>query len=368
MSLAGDGVSDELFFFLWAKNELPSSRPQQERHDPHHHAQHAPAWHLPQTVVYKASSPCAWYFTSAQTGKILKKSKHNLLSRRIEEEFTKQTLAGDIVAYYLTLPNAFQEEDDQPFPAPAAASSPSSSSSSSSPPAAGDIRRTGASGAGSPPFGTGTGSAAGNDDDARIEYFDRAGLHRFLFNRSKDCGLLQQFIEPQGPRNSVIRAIWSPKLCIAERRLNLRNIWDRRYGLYERAVTYEGPDHHSQATPLKGHVLSTLIQHVCKELVEHIAEITFQKQRIARCVLNFKMDSRGRLFFLWSSSIRLEDSSTPITTPPPPLPSSMSQPLKKHQRPQHKQQQQHQQFASLGPPHSTTSPPLFPLLGRFLFF
>jgi hypothetical protein len=161
MSLAGDGVSDELFFLLWAKNELSSSSgPQQERHDPHHRAQHAPAWHLPQTIVFKASSPCAWYFTSAKTGKILKKSKHNLLSRRIEEEFTKQTLAGDIVAYYLTLPNAFQEEDDQHFPA---ASSSSSSSSSSSPSDTGGIRRTGASGAGSPSFGTGATGAAGNE-------------------------------------------------------------------------------------------------------------------------------------------------------------------------------------------------------------
>lgn len=99
MSLAADGASDELFFLLWAENEWPSSRPRQERH---HHAQHAPAsipWYLPHTVVYKASSPCAWYFTSAKTSNILKKSKHNVLSRRIEEEFTKQTLAGDIVAH-----------------------------------------------------------------------------------------------------------------------------------------------------------------------------------------------------------------------------------------------------------------------------
>jgi len=254
MSFAADGASDELFFLLWVKNEWPSSRPRQERH---HHAQHAPAsipWYLPHTVVYKASSPCAWYFTSAKTSNILKKSKHNVLSRRIEEEFTKQTLAGDIVAHNLTLPNAFREDDNQFVSAQPAASS------SSSLPAPG---------------------AAGNDDDARIDYLDRAGLHRFLFNRSEDCGLLQQFIEPQRPRNAIIRAIWSNKLCNAERRVNLHNIWDRRYGLCERAVTYEGPNHYSQATPLKGQVLFTLIQQVCEELVKHIADITLQKQRIA---------------------------------------------------------------------------------------
>lgn len=44
----------------------------------------------------------------------------------------------------------------------------------------------------------------------------------------------------QGTHNSMIRAIWSPKVCLMERRANVRHIFDRRFGLYERAVTYEG--------------------------------------------------------------------------------------------------------------------------------
>ena len=45
----------------------------------------------------------------------------------------------------------------------------------------------------------------------------------------------------QGPRNAVIRTIWSPKVCLVERRTNRHAIHDRRFGLYERTVTYEGP-------------------------------------------------------------------------------------------------------------------------------
>lgn len=43
----------------------------------------------------------------------------------------------------------------------------------------------------------------------------------------------------------MIRAIWSPKLCMIERRTNRRKLHDRRYGLYERAVTFEGEDYFS---------------------------------------------------------------------------------------------------------------------------
>lgn len=39
---------------------------------------------------------------------------------------------------------------------------------------------------------------------------------------------------------AIVRAIWSPKVCLLERRLNTKQLHDQRYGLYERAVTYEG--------------------------------------------------------------------------------------------------------------------------------
>jgi hypothetical protein len=48
-------------------------------------------------------------------------------------------------------------------------------------------------------------------------------------------------------------------------------------------------DYHSKVTPLKGNILATQVQRICEEIVEHVAEVTFQKQRIARIVLNFKV-------------------------------------------------------------------------------
>ena len=113
----------------------------------------------------------------------------------------------------------------------------------------------------------------------------------------------------QGPRNAVIRAIWSPKVCVVERRTNRHGIHDRRFGLYERAVTYDGPDHHSEATPLRGTLLVGKLERVCQELAAHVAAVTGQRQRIARCVLNFKVDAQDRIHFLFSSSIRLQQAA-----------------------------------------------------------
>jgi hypothetical protein len=44
---------------------------------------------------------------------------------------------------------------------------------------------------------------------------------------------------------AMIRAIWTPNMCLLERKNNLRKLHDTRYGIYERAVTFDGADAYS---------------------------------------------------------------------------------------------------------------------------
>lgn len=57
-----------------------------------------------------------------------------------------------------------------------------------------------------------------------------------------------------------VRAIWSPKVCLLERRVNKHQLQDQRFGLYERACTYEGPEYLSVAAPLRGAILPSAVQ------------------------------------------------------------------------------------------------------------
>ena len=45
--------------------------------------------------------------------------------------------------------------------------------------------------------------------------------------------------------------MWSPKICVFERRENLREINDLKYSLYERVVTFEGEEFHSRLCKVK---------------------------------------------------------------------------------------------------------------------
>ena len=210
-----------------------------------------PVINIPDTIIYKYRQPAFWYFT-ANNGQVKRKSKYNLLNAKIEETFTRNKRGCDIVAYYLT-------RGSQP-------------------------------------------------SDVTIEYFDKAGFHNFLYKREKtDNGIVQRFIEPKGTQNSMIRAIWSPKVCLLERRNNVHNLQDtRRFSMYDRAITYEGPDVNSRAAPVRGSILPSQVQRTCQSLVNHVAEVSFQKHRIKRLAGNFKVDPKDRVWFLWATSLRIE--------------------------------------------------------------
>ncbi len=89
--------------------------------------------------------------------------------------------------------------------------------------------------------------------------------------------------------------------------------------------------------PLRGTVLAGQVENICKDIVEHLAHVAVENARagskvlsstgkkctentfvrVARMVVNFKVDGNGKVWILWSNSIRLEsvavESRTKLT-------------------------------------------------------
>lgn len=250
--LEGDGVASQLFELLWKKdlcNELSG------------------ALRIPDTVLYKCNIPSVWYFTSVD-GTIKRKTKAKVNREHIYEEFTKKKCPSGIVASYIvdlpvsqSLEVEGQDSDSQE-----------------------DVRTT-------------------------IEYLDHDGLRDFLFNRQREVrdGILQRFIAPKGDSSNMLRAMWSPKVTLLERRVNRLKLSDTRYDMYERAVTFEGPDFHSDIQPVRGSQLISTVHEIADSMVEHVGVVTNDRIHISRLALNFKIDDRDRLWLLFASSVRLRD-------------------------------------------------------------
>jgi hypothetical protein len=69
----------------------------------------------------------------------------------------------------------------------------------------------------------------------------------------------------------------------------------------------EGPEYYYTSAPLRGPVLAGQIQKLCESCVTHISEVTFAQKEVTRIVMNFKVDSRDKIWLLYTTSIRLND-------------------------------------------------------------
>ncbi|CEG36793.1 uncharacterized protein PHALS_04052 [Plasmopara halstedii] len=257
LPLEGDGLVENLYQYLWSADNLGGDV-------------QVP---VPQTVIYRGSQPMAWYFTSRKCGRIKRKTREHLNSTLIEQSFTKMKASTEIVAYYLC-----QSDSESISPA--------------------------------------------------IEYFDAEALHVFLFKRQKNshaststshrsAGILQQFLVPKGGHHSTLKAIWSPKLCLLERRENVHTLHDARFNVYERGVTFEeggGVDSLSRPDPVRGSILPGMVQQLCERVVDYVSRVSYHKYRIARMVLRLQLDADDRLWLLWCSSMRLQSPLTAVAS------------------------------------------------------
>lgn len=149
----------------------------------------------------------------------------------------------------------------------------------------------------------------------QVEFFNEDSLKEFVGRKIKREGILQRFMPPKGHRNSVIQAVWSPRVCIVQRRTNISSIGDKvqaEKDPYNIAVTYEGPSHFSEEGSCAAH--TTLdIKNICSNIVSHF--YATEHKYITRMVLYFKVDEKDQVWLLWCGSLRVSDRDAPSQMP-----------------------------------------------------
>jgi hypothetical protein len=148
-----------------------------------------------------------------------------------------------------------------------------------------------------------------------VEFFNEETLKEFVARKTKREGILQRFIAPKGLRNNVIQAIWSPRLCMVQRRTNRGSIKDKiqcERDPYPVAVTYEGPSHFSEESTCAAHTTDQ-VKAMCANIAQHF--FATEHKYVTRMVLYFKVDERDQLWLLWCGSLRVSDKEQPSEMP-----------------------------------------------------
>ncbi len=73
--------------------------------------------------------------------------------------------------------------------------------------------------------------------------------------------------------------------------------------MYKRVLTYEGEEYLSEQVPVRGNVLGDKFIKIASSIAQHVANVSYDKIRVSRMVLNLKIDKYDRIWFCWCSSI-----------------------------------------------------------------
>eukprot|EP01012_Entosiphon_sulcatum_P036527 TRINITY_DN4656_c0_g1_i2.p1 TRINITY_DN4656_c0_g1~~TRINITY_DN4656_c0_g1_i2.p1 ORF type:complete len:838 (+),score=131.35 TRINITY_DN4656_c0_g1_i2:42-2555(+) len=157
-----------------------------------------------------------------------------------------------------------------------------------------------------------------DSEEDSITFFNEAELDEFLANREQvqQHGLLQQFVYPRGERNEMIQAVWSPRLCLVNKRVSRFKLNDKKYTRTERAITFEGATHYSEEA-LCAPSVHHKVKEGCVSFADHFKSVE-HSYAISRMVLYFKEDKKdGRLLWLiFSSSFRINEVKYVQKKPP----------------------------------------------------
>ena len=140
-----------------------------------------------------------------------------------------------------------------------------------------------------------------------VQFFDSPGLHEFINNCEKQPdGVLQRFVAPRGSAHSVIRATWTPALCLLERRTNRHALGDTHSPLPSRCLTFEGREaEDSVSDPIHSPALAERVRGAANAIVSHVSKVTHGGSSIVSAVFHFTLGSDDALYFLHASSLRL---------------------------------------------------------------
>lgn len=350
----GDGIVTNMFYFLWKKKTdtgslqtpIPTSGDGSvplpwERDGVGKGVKFTPEFSVPSTVMFEHNYPKAWYYphpTGKASWDFERKLGKDIDSLSILKNFCPRSAAaleqyraeeaspsdasptsgggGGVSASLLggssagTLPPHLQKFEERDFVAAYFSTVKSGTTTTST--ATTPLAPT-------PPTNRPqTAAAAGRSKSHHeaqaseepltvVEYLNEPQLRDFLLRRTKrEDGFLQRWVWPNGKHNNVIQAIWTPHMCLVSRRTNQHAVRDGRESMYDRAVTFEGPSYLSGDSYVAPHV-QWQVERFCADLVAYM----FAEHHIPlrRMVLHFKVDWNSTVWFLWASSIRVQDKS-----------------------------------------------------------
>ncbi|KAL4506851.1 hypothetical protein ABPG72_001272 [Tetrahymena utriculariae] len=145
------------------------------------------------------------------------------------------------------------------------------------------------------------------NEKLQIKYLKSDEISSFLDQKNKllSDGILQQFVDPNSQRNSVIQASTNNQSCVLLKFVNKQNIYNQQINLSDRACTFDGLSEKADSINLKGKICP-IIKQCINEIQSNIILNQERGQKVKKMTCYFKEDEIENIYFLWANYIKVE--------------------------------------------------------------
>ncbi|EAS01362.2 hypothetical protein TTHERM_00149730 (macronuclear) [Tetrahymena thermophila SB210] len=149
------------------------------------------------------------------------------------------------------------------------------------------------------------------NDKLQIKYMKTDEISSFLDQKNNllQDGILQQFVDPNSQRNSVIQASTNHQSCSFLKLINKKNIYNQEIDLIDRACTFDGQSNKTDSVNVKGKICPVIKQCI-NEIQSNIILNQEGGQKVKKITCYFKEDEKENLYFLWANYIKVERRSS----------------------------------------------------------
>lgn len=254
---------------------------------------------IPDTIVYEHNFPQAWYTYDVKTREMSKQSAKFLDVTEIHKGFSTVVAGtGGICAQFVGVKSG-RRAPISGFGSPLVMSPTGSATRRLFSPKVSEASSV---------YAPATDADETSSGSVEVQYFTPDGLLAWLRDKgaaqSKE-GILQKFITPRGERNDSLQFLWSPEASTLVRRANIHPLNSLRLEASVRCQTFDAKPHRVDETPGNALVQSSLCD-VMGIIAQHLLKA--EHKVVSRIVLHLKHDAEGRLWLLYATSLRVENS------------------------------------------------------------
>lgn len=150
-----------------------------------------------------------------------------------------------------------------------------------------------------------------SDREYEFRYFLLSEFRGFLNEAHLNNwdGIIQQWIDPAGEYNTIIKVDWSEHMVLMESGVSKRKYGDGKFTIYERCSNFPGDNIHANSYPVRGEILPNAIEQTTRQIIKHIISATQNTAVIKRATIFYKLSKDNKIWTLFFSGVKCKGSN-----------------------------------------------------------